>query len=294
MLVLGLCLDLILAIYFIADLPPATKRNLFGLAEGVYGRNLAPKAAESKKTHLKSRTKPCPRNFRRKSEPNRQVEAAMTLSRRPLSSRNSGDCSLAPSTRTWPLHCKKKYFSPRDARRPANSRPTVANLNHYPSGEASSRPTVANLNHYPSGEANSRPTVANLNHYPSGEASSRPTGADPNHFEQNVEDAKLKGVDARPAKGAPETDHSLYFCTETTCGHCRAYGPVQLHPFMRSCDASAFYVEAEILPAESRRISAGGTSEPARLQCWMMHVERTAIAKAMSSSARAKLKPRPA
>jgi hypothetical protein len=83
-----------------------------------------------------------------------------------------------------------------------------------------------------------------------------------------------------------------------TCGHCRAYGPVHLYPFMRPRNASAFYVEAEILPVESRQVPEGGTKEPARLQCWMMHVERTAMAKAMqarqSSSAKTKLAPRSA
>ena len=71
-----------------------------------------------------------------------------------------------------------------------------------------------------------------------------------------------------------------------------------MHPFMRSRDVSDFYVEAEILPAESRHAPVGGTKEPTQLQCWMMHVERTSIAKAMqarqSSSAKAKLTPRPA
>jgi hypothetical protein len=162
--------------------PTTTKRSLFGLAKVVHGHNPAFKAAESKRTYFKSRPKPYPRNFRMKSEPNRQVKAAMIFARRSLSSRHCGDCPLAPSTRTRPLHRKKKYFSPRDSRLPASSRPTVSNLNHSLSGEASSRPTVSNLNHYSSGEANSRPTVSNLNHYSSGEANSCPTVSNLNHY----------------------------------------------------------------------------------------------------------------
>jgi hypothetical protein len=245
--------------------PTTTKSKAFYFAKGVYGRKPAPKTTRHKGASLQSRPKPCPRN-------------------------SPGNCS-APFTRTWPLHRAKRYFSPRDARLSPHSRPKVANPNHYSSGAANERPKVANPNHYSSGAANDRPKVVHPSHYSSGAANDRPKVANPNHDSSGAANERPKVVhpnhctsgeaNSRPTVAHPEIDPPPYLVQavdpELTCRRCRAYGPVHVHPFMRPRDVSDCYVEAEILPAESRHVPAGGTKEPARLQCWMMHAERTAI-----------------